>query len=210
MAGSVEDLLDGIGFYVDKRMKDAPQDKTDTAIVNGTTEFGYSILYNGKLYNDIKTIGGSCFTNETVRIVIPQNNMSNMFILKSPTTDDISNLQNQINAINARFDKYYSLLRDNGSIPYISNNANLNDYRTPGNYYCAANAIAKTLINAPTGISGGNGTAFSLKVEYILGDASYISQTLTTYNTGYVYYRMIYTVTNTWDVWRVTQSSVAT
>lgn len=48
----------------------------------------------------------------------------------------------------------------------------MNDYSTPGNYYCSNNDTATTLLNCPFS------TAFILKVEYGTG-ASYPSQTFT-------------------------------
>lgn len=78
----VDNLIEGITFYIAEKIKTAPYDKTDTAIIKGTSDFGYIIEYNHKQYSDVKTIGGSCNLNETVRIMIPQNNMSNVFILK--------------------------------------------------------------------------------------------------------------------------------
>lgn len=84
----VDNLMEGIKFYINERIKFAPYDRTDTAIVKGISEFGYVISYNNVLYSDIKTIGGICSINETVKIMIPQNNMNNIFILKPPNGDN--------------------------------------------------------------------------------------------------------------------------
>lgn len=84
----VDNLMEGIKFYINERIKFAPYDRTDTAIVKGISEFGYVISYNNVLYSDIKTIGGTCSINETVKIMIPQNNMNNIFILKPPNGDN--------------------------------------------------------------------------------------------------------------------------
>lgn len=85
---SVENLIEGVKFLISEWGRTAPFDKTDTAIVKGISEFGYVISYNNKLYSDVKTIGGVCNINETVKVMIPQNNMNNMFILKGAGGDE--------------------------------------------------------------------------------------------------------------------------
>lgn len=78
----------------------------------------------------------------------------------------------------------------------ILENANLNNYSNPGNYYCQSNAKATTLTNTPTF------SAFTLKVEYSVG-TSYPCQTIRVYNTGYLYYRYYDSYASTWRNWRV-------
>lgn len=65
----------------------------------------------------------------------------------------------------------------------IPSGADLDDYTTPGNYYCETDAIAATLQNCPT-----NGMAFTMKVEYSQG-TGYSSQTIKEYDNGTIYYR---------------------
>lgn len=65
----------------------------------------------------------------------------------------------------------------------IPSGADLDDYTTPGNYYCQTNAIAATLDNCPT-----SGMAFTMKVEYSQG-TGYYSQTIKEYDSGTIYYR---------------------
>lgn len=86
----VDNLMEGIKFYINEKLKTASYDRTDTAIVKGISEFGYVISYNNTLYSDVKTTGGTCSINETVKIVIPQNNINNIFILKGA---DITTLE---------------------------------------------------------------------------------------------------------------------
>lgn len=59
----------------------------------------------------------------------------------------------------------------------ISNGADMNDYSTPGNYYCLYDSYAQSLTNAPFT------RAFVLKVEYSNG-VSYPRQIFTEYSTG--------------------------
>lgn len=72
------------------------------------------------------------------------------------------------------------LLRGGTAIP---SGADLDDYMTPGNFYCQTNAIAATLDNCPT-----SGMAFTLKVEYSQG-TGYPSQTIKEYDSGTIYFR---------------------
>lgn len=96
---SVDKLKEGVKFYVDEKIKNAPFTKIYTGRIVGATDFGYQVLYNSKTYDDVQTIGGICLMNETVRIVIPDNNMNNMFILKPATNNDVINIQQELNRL---------------------------------------------------------------------------------------------------------------
>lgn len=66
----------------------------------------------------------------------------------------------------------------------IPNNADLNNYKTPGNYYCSSYSAAITLLNCPAK------NAFTMKIEYSTGvSAAYISQMIRQYDNGDTYYR---------------------
>ena len=71
------------------------------------------------------------------------------------------------------------LLQGGAAIP---ENADMNDYVTPGNYYCTTDSNARTLKNCPFT------HAFTLKVEYCKG-YGIPSQTFREYNTGITAYR---------------------
>lgn len=73
----------------------------------------------------------------------------------------------------------------------LNNNANLNNYKTIGLYYCRNNSIAATISNAPTN------NAFSLFVEKHAG----IKQTVTRYHPLYpqTWVRNFYD--DTWGEW---------
>ena len=64
----------------------------------------------------------------------------------------------------------------------ISNGADMNDYTTPGNYYCISDSAAITLKNCPFT------HAFTLKVEHSRG-TSVPCQTFREYHTGITAYR---------------------
>lgn len=80
---AVEQLKNGITTYIDKKVENVPFDRTFTALITKVSSNNtYSVLLNGVEYNNIRTIGGYCYINETVKVVVPQNNYNNMYILK--------------------------------------------------------------------------------------------------------------------------------
>lgn len=78
-----EQLLQGIQSYVNKCLEESNRDITTTGkIVEVVEDGGYTVEINGVQYSDIDTIGGECVLNEIVKVVIPQGQYNNMFILK--------------------------------------------------------------------------------------------------------------------------------
>ena len=78
-----EQLLQGIQSYVNKCLGESNRDITTTGkIVEVVEDGGYTVEINGVQYSDIYTIGGKCTLNEMVKVVIPQGQYNNMFILK--------------------------------------------------------------------------------------------------------------------------------
>lgn len=85
-----EQLLQGIQSYVNKCLGESNRDITTTGkIVEVVEDGGYTVEINGVQYSDIYTIGGKCTLNEMVRVVIPQGQYNNMFILKGVDFDKI-------------------------------------------------------------------------------------------------------------------------
>ena len=85
-----EQLLQGIQSYVNKCLGESNRDITTTGkIVEVVEDGGYTVEINGVQYSDIYTIGGKCALNEIVRVVIPQGQYNNMFILKGVDFDQI-------------------------------------------------------------------------------------------------------------------------
>lgn len=121
-ANAVEQLKTGIKTYIDKKADEIPCDKTFTALVTKVSSNGfYSISLNGVEYNNIRTIGGTCKVNESVKVLVPQNNYNNMFILKG--IEDVGSYklyeyQNEnaidINEGNTKDRKYYSWVNTKG------------------------------------------------------------------------------------------------
>lgn len=78
-----DQLLQGVQSFVKKCVNESNRDITTTArIVSIQSDESYNIDLNGVEYKNIDTIGGECALNEMVRVVIPQGQYNNMFILK--------------------------------------------------------------------------------------------------------------------------------
>ena len=76
-----EQLLQGIKSYVDKCLAEN-KEITTTAKIIEIDEDEYTIELNGVQYSGVSTIGGTCTINEMVKVMIPQGQYNNMFILK--------------------------------------------------------------------------------------------------------------------------------
>lgn len=77
-----QQLLEGITFYIDKVVSDNKEKTTTARIVSIQEDGSYTIDLEGKQYSNINTIGGTCTMNEMVKVMIPQGQYNNMFILK--------------------------------------------------------------------------------------------------------------------------------
>lgn len=85
----VKDLVSSTNSTMENGMKLSPYDRTYTAKVSGgNLQGGYDVSFNGVTYTGIKTLGGSCVANEIVKLIVPQNNYSQMFILKFAEADN--------------------------------------------------------------------------------------------------------------------------
>ena len=76
-------LIKGIEDFV-RLIVDKSAHKTYTAIIKNVNSDGtYNISLNGVKYYNVPTcMGGTCRVNETVRVTVPQGNISNIFILR--------------------------------------------------------------------------------------------------------------------------------
>lgn len=77
---------------------------------------------------------------------------------------------------------------------YIPENANLDNYKTPGNYYCDSSALVPTIVNCPSN------NAFTMKVEYSTGNG-YPAQVIRQHDTGDIFYRFFTSYQNRWYPW---------
>lgn len=82
---AVKALSDGIQRYVDDAVENVKADKTYTALVTGiysADDNTYNIKLNGVDYQNVPTLGGVCFMNESVKVTYPCDNSNNMYINK--------------------------------------------------------------------------------------------------------------------------------
>lgn len=96
-----------------------------------------------------------------------------------------------VGAIDELNSKAY-LLQGGTSIP---SNSDLNDYTTPGNYYCSTDSTVETLENYPFT------HAFTMKVEYSTG-TGYSCQTVREFFTGKKAYRYYASDSEQWNAWK--------
>ena len=110
-----QQLLEGIQYYVDKVVSDN-QEKTFTARIVSAEEDGtYTINLNGVKYSNISTIGGSCSVNETVRVLVPQGQYNNMFILKGGSESGSSTTG--VTSVNGKTGNVTLTASDVGALP---------------------------------------------------------------------------------------------
>ena len=80
---ALDALMSGIEHLVEKAVANAPFAKVKTGIIEGVNGDGtYSIKIDDKTYENIRAISGDTFSvSDIVKIIIAQNDYSNMFIL---------------------------------------------------------------------------------------------------------------------------------
>ncbi len=80
---ALESLMSGIEYLVNKAVASAPfaivkTGKIQSANANGT----YSVMIDGKIYDNMAALNNNTFSvNDIVKIIVAQNDYSNMFIL---------------------------------------------------------------------------------------------------------------------------------
>jgi len=75
-------MVQGTTRYTDRLNEDAPYTRFVTGIVEEIKIDGYTVKINGTSYTKLMVLNGvSLSVNNTVQVVIPNNQDSNMFIL---------------------------------------------------------------------------------------------------------------------------------
>ena len=111
-----QQLLEGIIFYIDKVVSDN-KEKTMTARIVSIQEDGsYTIDLEGKQYSNIGTIGGVCTINEMVKVMIPQGQYNNMFILKGGSGSSGSSASG-VTSVNGKAGNVILTASDVGALP---------------------------------------------------------------------------------------------
>lgn len=112
-----KELIKGIQDYTKECLDNGGYDRTYTALVKEIKPQGYSVLLGGQLYENVKTIGGDCVVNETVKVVIPQNNFGNMFILKGGTSSGGGGTSGAVSSVNNKVGDVILTAEDVGALP---------------------------------------------------------------------------------------------
>ena len=116
-----EQLLQGIQSYVNKCLEESNRDITTTGkIVEVVEDGGYTVEINGVQYSDIDTIGGECALNEMVRVVIPQGQYNNMFILKGGDSESGGTIVSGVSSVNG---KTGDVMLDSGDVGAVSSSS---------------------------------------------------------------------------------------
>ena len=75
-------LEQGMQRYTGKQMDDAPYTTVEVGLIKNKTVDGYTVDIHGQQYTNVLALNSvSLVTNDTVAILIPNNQYSNMFIL---------------------------------------------------------------------------------------------------------------------------------
>ena len=80
---ALDALMSGIEYLVEQAVANAPFAKVKNGIVQRVNGDGtYSVMIDGKTYENMRTINSGTFSvDEIVKVIIAQNDYSNMFIL---------------------------------------------------------------------------------------------------------------------------------
>lgn len=118
---AIEQLKKGISDYVDYAVQNAPLDKTVTGLIyqihqKSENMFTYDVIVNGKTYYDVKTIGGTCVNNETVKVLIPQNNFNNIIILKGGNGSGSGGDSSAVKSVNGKIGEVILNASDVGAL----------------------------------------------------------------------------------------------
>lgn len=109
-------LLEGITFYIDKVVSDNKEKTTTARIVFVQEDGSYTIDLDGKQYSNINTIGGTCTVNEMVKVMIPQGQYNNMFILKGGSGSDGGSTSG-VTSVNGKAGNVVLTASDVGALP---------------------------------------------------------------------------------------------
>lgn len=80
---ALQELMQGIAYYIKQTIAHSSITSIETGLIVSTgTEEGYKIKLNNLAYDNIKALNGAIFgVNDTVKVVIPNGNYNEMFIL---------------------------------------------------------------------------------------------------------------------------------
>ncbi len=92
---SADALLKGIKFLVDNAVKNAPMDKTYSGLIKGKNiDNTYDVEIQGQIYTHVQSVFSDLKENDTVKVRIPQNQYSQMYIDGKP--DIMTRIKNNL------------------------------------------------------------------------------------------------------------------
>lgn len=77
---AIKGLLDGINYIVQQSINNAPFDKTYTGVIKSISDNTYTVAIGNIEYTNVRTAIGGLSVGNTVKIIVPQNQMNQMFI----------------------------------------------------------------------------------------------------------------------------------
>lgn len=78
---AMSELVKGVDYLVRQSFNSAPFDRTFIGIIKGIQGDTYTVQINDVEYKNIKSLQNGLSVYDIVKVVVPQNNMNNMFIL---------------------------------------------------------------------------------------------------------------------------------
>lgn len=78
---AIKGLLDGINYVVQQALKNASYDKTYTGVIKSINSNNtYTVIINNIDYINVRSSISNLTVGNTVKIIVPQNQMNQMFI----------------------------------------------------------------------------------------------------------------------------------
>jgi hypothetical protein len=80
---ALQELMQGIAYYIKQTIEHSNITAIETGLIVSTgTDEGYKVKLNNLTYDNIKALNGAIFgVNDTIKVVIPNGNYNDMFIL---------------------------------------------------------------------------------------------------------------------------------
>lgn len=96
-------ILKGIKHLINKEIENISADKTFTGLIKEIKEDNlYDVLIQGKVYTNIPSLFTGLKINETVKIKVPQNQYSQMYIEGKYNITLSGNIENAVTSVNGQ------------------------------------------------------------------------------------------------------------
>lgn len=96
-------ILKGIRYLINKEIENISADKTFTGLIKEIKEDNlYDVLIQGKVYTNIPSLFTGLNINETVKIKVPQNQYSQMYIEGKYNITLSGNIENAVTSVNGQ------------------------------------------------------------------------------------------------------------